>query len=178
MCLAHPVSDANLWLILLRCMPMVPKRMCEVLPLRLTFWIPIVVIYWFAALRKNRLIPLKDFRVTNLDSKSYKNLPPKNALERQEKEKKKKYCKPCENQRRISYPSWCQRTECSAMKPEHFSRGLQSCSQKNGRSPIQLKGVSLMLEWVSLVRATNPCIRGSRIPVSNMSSFIFSGSFN
>jgi len=29
-----------------------------------------------------------DVRVTNLDSKSYKNLPPKKALERQEKEKK------------------------------------------------------------------------------------------
>jgi len=28
-----------------------------------------------------------DIRVTNLESKSYKNLPPKNALERQEKEK-------------------------------------------------------------------------------------------
>jgi len=40
-----------------------------------------------------------DVRVTNLDSKSYKNLPPKKALERQEKKKEKKYCKPCENQR-------------------------------------------------------------------------------
>jgi len=28
-----------------------------------------------------------DVRVSNLDSKSYKNLPPKKALERQEKEK-------------------------------------------------------------------------------------------
>ena len=41
-----------------------------------------------------------DARAANLESKSYKNLPPKKALERQEKEKKKKYCKPCENQRR------------------------------------------------------------------------------
>ena len=47
MCLAYPVSDANLWLILLRCVPMVPNRMCQVLPLRLTFWMLIVVIYWF-----------------------------------------------------------------------------------------------------------------------------------
>jgi len=38
-----------------------------------------------------------DVRVTNLDSKSYKNLPPKKALERQEKEKKKKDCEPCES---------------------------------------------------------------------------------
>jgi len=43
-------------------------------------------------------------RVTNLDSKSCKNLPPKKALERQEKEKKKKYCKSCENQRRHFTP--------------------------------------------------------------------------
>ena len=45
-----------------------------------------------------------DVSVTNLDSKSYKNLSPKKALERQEKEKKKKYCKPCENQRRHFTP--------------------------------------------------------------------------
>ena len=45
-----------------------------------------------------------DVRLTNLNSKSYKNLPPKKALERQEKEKKKKYCKPCENQRRHFTP--------------------------------------------------------------------------
>jgi len=45
-----------------------------------------------------------DVLVTNLDSKSYKNLPPKKALEQQEKEKKKKYCKPCENQRRHFTP--------------------------------------------------------------------------
>jgi len=47
---------------------------------------------------------ITDARVINLDSKSYKNLPPKKALERQEKEKKKKYCKPCENQRRHFTP--------------------------------------------------------------------------
>jgi len=43
-------------------------------------------------------------RVTNLDSKSLRNLPPKKALEPQDKEKKKKYCKPCENQRRHFTP--------------------------------------------------------------------------
>ena len=41
-----------------------------------------------------------DVCVTNLDSRSYKNLPSKKALDRQEKEKKKKYCKPYENQSR------------------------------------------------------------------------------
>ena len=42
--------------------------------------------------------------MTNLVSKSYNNLPPKEALERQDKEKKKKDCKPCENQRRDFIP--------------------------------------------------------------------------
>jgi len=45
-----------------------------------------------------------DVRVTNLDSKSCKNLPPKRPLERREKEKKKKHCKLCENQRRHFTP--------------------------------------------------------------------------
>jgi len=62
MCLAHPVSDANLWLILLRCVPMVPKRMCQVLPLRPIFWMLILVIYWFAAaFGRDRLILLLMF---------------------------------------------------------------------------------------------------------------------
>jgi len=78
-----------------------------------------------------------DVRMTNLDSKSYKNLPPKKALKRQEKEKKKNIANPVKTNVAISHPSWYQRTECSALKPEHFSRGLQSCLQKNGRSPIQ-----------------------------------------
>ncbi len=87
-----------------------------------------------------------DVRVTNLDSKSYKNLPPKQALERQEKEKKRNIANPARTNVTISHPSWYRRTKCSVLKPEHFSRGLQSCLKKSGRSPIQLYGVSLMLE--------------------------------
>jgi len=45
-----------------------------------------------------------DVRMTNLDSKIYKNLPLKKAPERQEKEKKEKYCKPCENKCRHFAP--------------------------------------------------------------------------
>ena len=73
-----------------------------------------------------------DVRVTNLDCKSYKNLPP--------------IASPVRINVAISHPSWYRRAESSALKPEHFSRGLQSCLQKNGRSPIQQYGVSLMLE--------------------------------
>jgi len=78
-----------------------------------------------------------DVRVTNLDSKFYKNLPPKKALKQQEKEKKKNIANPVRTNVAISHPSWYQRTECSALEPEHFSKGLQSCLQKNRRSPIQ-----------------------------------------
>ena len=78
-----------------------------------------------------------DVRVMNLDSKSYKNLPPKKAPERQEKEKKKKHCKPCENQRRhltsfvVSTDGMC------GFEARAFLKCLQSWLQKNGRSPIQ-----------------------------------------
>jgi len=171
MCLVHPISDAKLWLILSRCVQMVPKRVCQVLPPRPTFWMLIAVIYWFAALGRDRLILLLMFEVANLDSESYKNLPPKKALERQKKEKKKKNCKPCENQRR------------------HFTPFVVSTDGMYGfEAPVFLKRLAKLLaeEWeksyptvrgfinarmsIALVRATNRCIRGSRIPVSNMST--------
>ena len=43
-----------------------------------------------------------DVYVTNLDSKSYKNLPPKKALERQEKE----IANPARTNAAITYSSW------------------------------------------------------------------------
>jgi len=50
---------------------MVPKRMCQVLPPRLTFGMPIAMIlirgFW-----EGSTDTIIDVRVTNLDSKSYK----------------------------------------------------------------------------------------------------------
>ena len=99
-----------------------------------------------------------DVRVTNLDSKSYKNLPPKKALERQEKE----IANPARTNVAISHSSWYRRTECLISKPEHFSRGLQSSLQKNGRNPIFIARDFINARMsIVLVRATNQCIRGS-----------------
>jgi len=78
-----------------------------------------------------------DVRVTNLDSKSYKNLPPKRLSNDKKKRRKRNIANPVRTNVAISHPSWYQRTECSALKLEHVSKGLQSCLQKNGRSPIQ-----------------------------------------
>ena len=78
-----------------------------------------------------------DVRVTNLDSKSYKNLPPKKALERQEKEKEKKYCKPCENQRRHFTPFVVSTDGMLGFEARAFLKSFAKLLAENGRSPIQ-----------------------------------------
>ena len=55
----------------------------------------------------------------------------------------------------ISHSSWYRQTECSALKSEHFSKGLRICSQKNGRSPILQLGDFIHARMsIALVRAT------------------------
>jgi len=51
-----------------------------------------------------------DVRVTNLDSKSHKNLPPKND---KRKRRKRNIANPVRTNVAISHPSWYQQTECS-----------------------------------------------------------------
>jgi len=94
----------------------------------------------------------------NLDSKSYKNLPPKKALERQEKEKKKKYCKPCEN-------------GMFGFEARAFLKRLKKLLAEEWEKPYStIRGFINARMSIALVRATNRCIRGSRIPTSNMSN--------
>jgi len=87
-----------------------------------------------------------DVRVTNLDSKSYKNLQPKKALERQEKEKKK-----------ILQTLW------EPTSPFYTLRGIDG---RNVRlwspSILTVRGFIITRMSIALVRATHCCIRGSR----------------
>ncbi len=89
------------------------------------------------------------------------------------KRRKRNIANPARTNVAISHPSWYRRMEFSVLKPEHFSRGLQSCLQKNGRSPMPysiVRGFIYARMSIALVRATNRCIRGSRTPASNMSN--------
>ena len=112
-----------------------------------------------------------DVRVTNLDSKSYKNLPPKKALERQEKEKKKKYCNPCENQRHHSTPFVVSTDGMSGFEARAFLKRLAKLLAEEWEKPYPTgRGFINARMSIALVRATNRCIGGSRILVSNMSN--------
>jgi len=118
-----------------------------------------------------------DVRVTNLDSrtyhdsKSYKNLPPKKALERQEKEKKKKYCEHCENQRRHFTTFVVSTDGLYGFEARVFLKRLAKLLAEEWKKPYPtVRGFVNARISIALDRATNRCIRGSRIPLSNMSN--------
>ena len=78
-----------------------------------------------------------DVRVANLDTNLIGIFHPRRLWDDKRKRRKRNIANPVRTNVAISHPLWYRRMECSALKPEHFSKGLQSCLQKNGRSPIQ-----------------------------------------
>ena len=93
--------------------------------------------------------------------------PPKKALERQEKEKKKKYCKPCEDQRRHLVST----DVMFGFEARTFLKRLAKFLTEEWEEPNPtVRGFINARMSIALVRATNRCIRGRRIPASNMST--------
>jgi len=88
-----------------------------------------------------------DVHVTNLDSKSYKNVPPKKALERQEKEKKKKYCKPCENQRRHFAPFVISTDGMFGFKSRAFLKKLAKLLAEEWEKPYSTVRGFINAQW-------------------------------
>jgi len=78
-----------------------------------------------------------DVHVTNLTANFIRICHPRRLWNDKRKRRKTNIANPVRTNVAISHPSWYRRTECSALKPEDISKGLQSCLQKNGRSPIQ-----------------------------------------
>jgi len=104
-----------------------------------------------------------DARVTSLDSKSYKNLPPKNALERQEKEKKKKYGKPCENQRCHFTPIVVSTDGIFGFEARAFFKRLAKLLPEEWEKPYStVRGFINARMSIAIVRVTNRCMTGSR----------------
>jgi len=100
-----------------------------------------------------------------------KNLPPKKALERQEKEKKKKYCKPCENQRRHFTPFVVSTDGMFGFEARAFLKRLAKVLAEEWEKPYSVvMGFISARMSIALVRATTRYIRGSRTPASNMSN--------
>jgi hypothetical protein len=111
-----------------------------------------------------------DVRVTDTDAKSYRSRDPYKVLAQHEREKKKKYLLPCLEQRK------------------HFTPFVVSTDGLLGREAAELlKRLSLRLaeKWerpysvvrgfvnarmsIAIVRATHLCLRGSRVPLSQIS---------
>ena len=99
--------------------------------------------------------------MTNLDSKSEMNLSPKKALERQEKEKKKKYCESCENQRRHFTPFVVSTVGMFGYEARAFLKRLAKLLAEKWEKPY-----SIVMGFIN-ARMTNRCIRGFRTPASN-----------
>jgi len=97
--------------------------------------------------------------------------PPKKALERQEKEKKKKYCKPCENQGHHFTSFVVSMDGMFGFEARAFLKRFDKLLAEEWEKPYStVRGFINARMSIALVGATNRCIRGRRIPASNMST--------
>ena len=100
------------------------------------------------------------FRICDVNQASYLTRKPASTLKSAENEKKKKYLEPCLEQRR------------------YFTPFVESCEGLFGKiADVFLKRLSMKLaeKWhvktrfaISLIRAKNSCLRGSRIPTGRI----------
>ena len=103
--------------------------------------------------------------MTNLDSKSYKYLPSKKALERQEKGKNKTNCKPCDNQRHRLTPFVVSTDGMFGFEARAFLKRLAKLPAEESKKlySVVMDLINARMS-IALVRATNRCIRGSTTP--------------
>ena len=128
----------------------------------------LVMFHWFTAFGRDRLIRFLTFVWRILTANLIRIFHPRRLSNDKKKRRKRNIANTVRSNVAISHLSWYQRTECSALKPEHFSKGLQSCLQ--GKPYSTVRGFINARMSIALVRATNRCIRGYRIPASNMSN--------
>ena len=111
-----------------------------------------------------------DIRVTDLDAASHQLKSPEKVLAQQEREKKKKYLKACLEQRRHFAPFV---VSADGMKGKEAKALLQTLSARlatKWKKPYsQVCGYVNARMSIAIVRATHQCLRGSRVPASQMS---------
>ena len=119
---------------------------------------------------KNQHETIIDIRVTDTDQHAYRHQNPYDVLKKQEKEKKAKYLKACLDQRRSFVP---------------FVVSTDGLIGREGKNLLKQIALRLTAKWeqpysvvrgfvnarinLAILRATNLCIRGSRVPASRMS---------
>jgi hypothetical protein len=112
-----------------------------------------------------------DVRVTDLDAMSNISRNPDKVLESHEKEKRKKYLKPCLDQRRHFSPFVVSTDGLLGKEAKTLLKKL-SCvlSEKWGKPYSEVCGYVNARMSIAIVRATHLCLRGSRVPTSRMSN--------
>ena len=112
-----------------------------------------------------------DVRVTDTDVTSYRSLPPSKVLEKQEREKKKKYLEPCLQARRHFTPFVVSADGLKGCEATVFMKRIAALlSEKWQRPYSEVCGYVNARISIAIVRATHLCLRGSRVPAAQMSN--------
>ena len=111
-----------------------------------------------------------DVRISNTDAKSYRSRTPAKVLESQEREKKKKYLEACLENRRHFTPFVVSADGLKGREATALLRRLSSLLAKKWQKPYSVVcGYINMRISIAIVRATHLCLRGSRVPASQIS---------
>jgi hypothetical protein len=109
--------------------------------------------------------------VTDTDAKSYHHRDPAKVIATQEKEKKQKYLEPCLEQRRHFTPFVCSTDNLLGRKAETFAKQLAAkLATKWQKTYSQVCGYDKARLSIAIVRATQLCPHGSRIPAHLIST--------
>jgi hypothetical protein len=112
-----------------------------------------------------------DIRCTDTDAKSNLSKDPAKVLDQHEREKKKKYLAACLAQRRHFTPFVVSTDGLLGKEAKTLLKKLSSMlAEKWGKPYSVVCGYVNARMSIAIVRATNRCLRGSRIPTSKMSN--------
>lgn len=111
-----------------------------------------------------------DVRITNLEAKSHRGKKPQNVLENKEREKKQKYSESCKNQNRDFSPFLVSDNVMLVKEAREILRRLAESIENKWDSPFShVLGFVKERMSMAITRASNRCVRGSRVPTSQMS---------
>ena len=112
-----------------------------------------------------------DVRVTDTDAKSNLSKDPAKVLETHEREKKRKYLEPCLAQRRHFTPFVVSTDGLIGKEAASLLKKLSTLLSEKWEKPYSVvRGYVNARMSIAIVRATHLCLRGSRIPTSQMSN--------
>jgi hypothetical protein len=119
---------------------------------------------------KNQHETIIDIRVTDTDANAHKHQHPYAVLKKQETEKRKKYLQPCLDQRRSFVPFVVSTDGLLGLQAKNLLKQIAKRLAAKWEQPYSVvRGFVNARINLAILRATNLCIRGSRVPASKMS---------